>query len=741
MDGAVVPSPAGTGTGRPAGAAGLAAWAVRSPVSLALAVAVAYAAGALAAFRLFQAYPPGPVLFMPAGVTLTALVLSPVRRWPWVLAGAGLAELVVDLSHGQHLAYVWGFVLSNTVEPLVGAGLLRRRVPRVDLSRRRSVLWFVVAGVLLGPLVGALVGATAAAWGQGVRWIDAFGPYWTGDGLGVLTVGGTLLMWRASRSGLGDWATASRRSPWEQTAAVTLATAATVFGFWPGSVPLAYLPVPVLFGIALRYGVRTVPMAGLGVAVTANVMTAAGRGPWAELATRPQLGAASLQLFLAVAVVGAWLLGVEIRERERAHAVSRQEISLRQRVQAVQTVTARLATAATSEAIGVAVAELGIALVADRGMVAIGSADSQEIRCWATPGYPAELAGRHRRMPWDAPVPIADVVRTGRPVAATTAAEIEDRYPGALDTSPATGTRSTLMVPVLIDQKPVGALAFGYDAEGPIDPDVHSFAGTLATLTAHALERARLYESERSAAHQLQRALLLTPALDLPGAAAAVAYRPADSRHEVGGDWYDLFGLPGGKVAIVVGDAVGHDLHAAAAMGRLQTVLRVAAADGGGPAGVLAQADLACEWIPGGRYATVGYAEYDPGTGLLRYACAGHPPPLLCAGGQARFLPDGRSQPLGAATGGRPERETPIPPGSILLWYSDGLVERRGESLQTGLARLADLAATVPGDNPATWCTTILAGLTGQRDVADDVVVICVRLGTAPVLLRAAAPG
>jgi serine phosphatase RsbU (regulator of sigma subunit) len=126
--------------------------------------------------------------------------------------------------------------------------------------------------------------------------------------------------------------------------------------------------------------------------------------------------------------------------------------------------------------------------------------------------------------------------------------------------------------------------------------------------------------------------------------------------------------------------------------------------------------------------ATIGYGEYDPGPGILRYACAGHPPPLLVCDGQVEYLPGGRSRPLAVSEGPREEATVEVPPESMLLWYSDGLVERRDSDLDAGMQRLASVAATLDGADPQTWCDTVLARLIGGRPLDDDVVLMCLRL-------------
>ncbi|MGY1779106.1 SpoIIE family protein phosphatase [Geodermatophilus sp. SYSU D01036] len=678
------------------------------PWRLVLAVAAGYAAGSLTSFLLFEASSTGAVLFLPAGVTLSALVLTDRRRWPWVLATAALVEVGIDRAMGIGPVAAWGFALANTAEPLVGALLLRRFAPVPDLRRRRDLTAFLLCGVLAGPLVGGLVGSITIHWSQGPAVLDGLVPFWAGDGLGALTVGGAILTWWSTRGRPGAPRPARRAALLLLTAAVTAAV------FWPVDVPVAYLTIPWLTWLAVRYGVAVVTQAGLVVAVTANVMTVVGRGPWAPLHDTPRMEAAVLQLFIAVTVLGAWLLAVEIGERDRARSVSRREAAARRRVEALQRVTAGLATAATTDAIAAVLVRSGIALLAGSGAVGVVDRDGGRLRVWTTDG------GGETVLPLADPSPLATAARRGAAV----------RSPAGL------------AVPARVAGTTFGALGFrSADEEDEADDDVEAMARTLAELMGPALHRARLYEEERDAAHQLQRAFLPAVPEELPGAVLAGCYRPADQQHDIGGDWYDAFPLPFGRVGFAVGDVVGHDLRAAAAMGRLHSALSVlAAAPHDGPAAVLEALDRASSAVPGAALTTIGYGEYDPVTCRLRYACAGHPPPLLVTGRDARYLTGGRSRPLAAAAGPRAEDEVEIPPGSTLLWYSDGLVERRDADLDVGLARLASVAATLDGVHPRAWCDALMSELTGGQRLHDDVVLLCLRLQPAAAVVAPRTP-
>jgi hypothetical protein len=383
--------------------------------------------------------------------------------------------------------------------------------------------------------------------------------------------------------------------------------------------------------------------------------------------------------------------------------VSLQEAAARRRVEALQQVTAGLATAATTDAIAEVLVRSGIGLLADSGAVGVVDRDGDRLRVRTTAGHGATDVAL------DDPSPLATAFRRHAPVRAWAPA--------------------TLAVPARAAGTTFGALEFRFAADDAIDADVMAMSRTLADLMAPAVHRARLYEEEREAAHQLQRSFLPVVPDELPGAEFAGCYRPADSQHDIGGDWYDAFPLPDGRVGFGVGDVVGHDLRAAAAMGRLHAALRVlAATPNDGPAAVLDALDRASAAIPGAGLTTIGYGEYDPATCRLRYACAGHPPPLLVTDHRVRWLEDGRSRPLGTGSEPRSEALAVVPPGSMLLWYSDGLVERRDADLDEGLERLSSVAARLDGHDPRTWRDAVMHELTAGQRLHDDVVLICLRL-------------
>ncbi|BCB90775.1 SpoIIE family protein phosphatase [Phytohabitans suffuscus] len=702
-----------------------------APVWIVAAVAAAYGLGSGSAWLVFHATDVGAVFFPPAGVTLGALLLARRRHWGYVLVAAGAVELTMNLWQGLSAGAAAGFVLTNTVEPLVGATLVRRFLPgRIDLTRVRDAAVFLACAVGLGPLAGALVGATTSTLASGGAWWTALAQFWAGDGLAVLTLGSAVV-------GLGALRPSRRVSRLWRAGLVLAATALlTAVGFWPQDVPLMYLPVPLLLAAGFGGRVATVGAAGFVMAFVANLQSAAGRGPWAVLADRPDLEAATLQVYLAFVVLGAWVLAIAVAERDRARAQSRREVAARIRLETLQEVTAGLAAAATAEQVVRVLVEKGVGVVADHGYVTLLDRDGVNLRIWPTSAVPPAVASGYREMRLGdlGRLPVVDVVRHGRPVRLASAAEIGERYPALLDRGGQVATRGVLVVPVRVAERTLGALVFAYRRDGAVTPEVAALAQTIADLAGQAVDRAERYEAEHSAAHELQRSLLPRISGHLPGVRARAAYRPAVRGNDVGGDWYDVFEVPGSRVAIVVGDVVGHGLAAAAAMGQLQQVLRSAALAGASPAEVLESLDAASLAIDGAAYATVGYAEYDPVERILTYASAGHLPPLLAVGDTVSYLNEGRSQPLQLSARARAEATITVPDGAMLVWYSDGLLERRDEVIDVGLDRLAKAAASVRGADPQEWCDSIVSAMTGGAATTDDVVVTCLRLAgiTAP---------
>jgi serine phosphatase RsbU (regulator of sigma subunit)/PAS domain-containing protein len=267
-------------------------------------------------------------------------------------------------------------------------------------------------------------------------------------------------------------------------------------------------------------------------------------------------------------------------------------------------------------------------------------------------------------------------------------------------------TAVVLPLTVAAQASPVGAVVLGTSPHLQLDEEYRTFLSLAAGQVAAAVADAQAVEGERRRAEEraeleraraqfftdvavtLQRAVLGPTVLPR---GFAVHYEPATGTLEVGGDWYDVVDLPDGRYGVVVGDVVGRGLAAAAVMGQLRSAGRALLLESRSPGHVLSALDRFAALVPGAAVSTVFCAVIDPRDGTLRYSSAGHPPAIVVdADGAARFLEAAGSLPLAVDDDlERPEADVVLSPGSTLLLYTDGLIERRDQVLDEGMARAA----------------------------------------------------
>ncbi len=345
----------------------------------------------------------------------------------------------------------------------------------------------------------------------------------------------------------------------------------------------------------------------------------------------------------------------------------------------------------------------------------------------------------------DDKTPQAEVLRTGVPILLE---HVDDSYISEATSDDELvaawrrlGMRSCIVVPLAGRRELIGCLTVVRVAAGrDYDAADVEFATDLARRAGLALENARLYAVEHRTALALQRSLL--PNLpDVPGLELSASYVPGSRYAEVGGDWYDVLPLADGATGLAIGDVMGHDMAAAAAMGQVRSVLRSYAWEGDPPGKALARLDRLVTALSMTPLATCVYARIEPGNAdrpaRLSWANAGHPPPLLrTPDGSVQWLTAGHGTVLGIADrvpeGSRDTAEVDMPAGSTLLFYTDGLVEHRGRDLDAGLQAVHSiLAAAGPEVTLPDLCERLTASVAAEAS-DDDVCLLAARLPERP---------
>ncbi|MBD0418917.1 serine/threonine-protein phosphatase [Streptomyces sp. TRM S81-3] len=396
----------------------------------------------------------------------------------------------------------------------------------------------------------------------------------------------------------------------------------------------------------------------------------------------------------------------EIAEIAGHRAQAAQDEARRRQINVVQVATAALAHARTvDDVIHVLKDTHGITRLGATSLV-MGLVEAGRIRL-VSDGPDNSFVPGTRITRIDEPYPMSEAVRTLSPRFIESPEEFAERYPGLWSNITHLDVTSAAYLPLIAQARPIGAMGLLYSDRRGFSPEDRTVLVALGSSIAQSLQRAMLYEQQMDLAEGLQQAMLPRTIPSVPGCDVAVRYRAATIGgalgRDIGGDWYDLIPLPGGRVGAVIGDVQGHDTHAAAVMGQLRIVLRAYAAEGHTPATVMARASVFLDELDTDRFATCLYAEADLATGVVQVVRAGHIDPLVRhSDGTCRRMPVEGGLPLGlSAEFGRldyPVGTIELDPGNTLLLCTDGLVEQPGADLDDGMQSLAAHVATGPGD-------------------------------------------
>jgi hypothetical protein len=259
----------------------------------------------------------------------------------------------------------------------------------------------------------------------------------------------------------------------------------------------------------------------------------------------------------------------------------------------------------------------------------------------------------------------------------------------------ASGTRSLLAAPLIVDGRLRGAVYLGTAAPGVFSELDRQLLAVSAERFAAVIVRAQRDERDREVAQTLVSALQPARLPEVPGVRFAGRYQPAE--RGLGGDWYDAFQLPGGAIGVAIGDVVGHGIEAGVEAVRLRNALRGAVLAGHNPAETVLALNAHAAAQPGAQASTMVYLELDAPARRLRWASAGHLPGVIAEGGRGEWLGMPGGPPLGVAEAETwPSGERELVPGARIVLFTDGLIERRTEPLDAGIDRVAEIAARAP---------------------------------------------
>jgi PAS domain S-box-containing protein len=410
----------------------------------------------------------------------------------------------------------------------------------------------------------------------------------------------------------------------------------------------------------------------------------------------------------------------------------------------LQQATSMLAEALTVLQVVEVITEVGrSAIGAERSAVALLDRERLQLHTINPLGLPEVPGAPTGDMPLDAPSVMTLAITSRRPVLVENPESLRRQFEGGTDVDlflAHSDERAWVGLPLLAAGAPLGALRFSFTKPRQITEEERVFLEALAGQCALALERASLFEREHTTAETLQRSLLPDRLPSVPGIILEARYLPVTRNMEIGGDWYDAFRLPDGRLAVAAGDVMGKGLTAAAGMGRVRNALRALALTDPRPAAVLAGLDrLFTATELDEQVTTVAYLVVDPVTGEGLAGNAGHLPPLLLSrDAPPRLDTTEAGTPLGWACP-RQQYVFRLPPGTTAVLYSDGLVENRRRGLDSGLDELVSVAAQArPGmvEDPARLLEYLVDRMLTGYEQDDDVTVLVLHVprrdGTAP---------
>ena len=478
-----------------------------------------------------------------------------------------------------------------------------------------------------------------------------------------------------------------------------------------------------LSDIGTRYPSLLEDTVAAGLASTAS-LALYGRG-------RRVIGAMGVAWAQVQAFTDAQKDEVRVVARLAADALGRAQMleaerAARERTERLQrTMTALVASASLAE-VTAAVFQHGPPFGASAARLALVDQQQPELLVTLNAvGFPGSVVAGWDELPVSVPSPWREAAATSATVYLPTPEDLAARYPDAnmLNRS---SHQAWVALPLRSSGRSLGVLTLAFPEPHPIDDGPDQIILTaLGSAVADALSRAIQHDTDRELVMSVQRSLLPATLPEHPKVRLGARYLPAEARYGIGGDWYDAVLLPGGRILLLVGDVAGHGLKAAITMGQMRTAAR-ALAPTHGPATLLDALDQFAGTGPDELSATAAVAVIDPAERTLRYSLAGHPPLLLRdPDGTLAMLGEARGPLISFGAGDRPEQVVTFLPGSCLVLFTDGLVERRGETIDAGFARLGAAFAAAATRDPADLCDALIGQSLPRTGRNDDTAILC----------------
>ena len=653
-------------------------------------------------------------LWPPSGIAVVGLLLFGRRLWPAI----AIAAFVVNLPISETVLAAAATAVGNTVAPLIAATLLLATGFHSRMDRPRDVVALVGLAALLSMLVSATIGSGALVLSGVIpdeQFLAAWSVWWAGDAVGVLVFAPLLLFLSTIRERriAFRWTTA-----FEAVALVVVLILVSTYAV-TSDIQMLFIVPPVVGWAAWRFRLAGAAPAVIIACVAATWAAVEGHGPFADAQLFDTM--LKLQAFNATVAFTAFLLASFVEERTRARqALERAAADLETRVQQR---TSELSSA--NERLEREVAERR-------------EAESRLRRSERALAEAHEVA-RIGTWEWDV---VTGEVQWSDEMYRIHGAEPQS-YPVTFDRAielapPEDQSRIRKNVQSAVESGRTRVADIEYRVVLPDGETRHLFGRARLTRDAGGVpvrmlgivqdvtERHR-FEREHRIADTLQTALLPRSFDDIEGIEVAARYEPAEAGFNAGGDWYDVVPITPSTVGLVIGDVAGHGLEAASLMGQLRMAVRAYALEGHPPHVVAVRAEALLRELASDQMVTMLYLVVDLDTLEGRLVNAGHPPPLVVNGNAAQFLDAPPGPPMGIGEHARfAETSVRIEPGTTLILYTDGLVDRRDLALDDGLARLLRVAETHALLNAEELCDRLLAEMV-PGDVTDDIALLAIR--------------